>query len=1071
MSPTARKLNVAALAITTLFAEQGIVILAVRDTQGNPIPGVQIAVEGSGSTTPTDRNGTTRLRVDPQTRPGNSLTLRVVGGPSDFVIISPSDRRALVPSFEDKAENYVPITLAKKESVADLLRAPNAQLRRDAAQVLAAMGPEARPAIPALIQSLKDADLDVRALSALALAKIAPVTDQGVLLAVEALRLGSSADQHQSAIIEIARLGSSGKIAIPELVEVARNERDTTTGRSSAATVVVIAKDLHDKRDWTALPVLQEAVPRLQGAGYKDEANDVRREAEYLDAIRPHLGERLRAAFKETPELAWGTVVVCLYLAWFLVLRLAILRAAPLAILRWNQSLAKLDWKLPKWLGEGTVPFRNVLVVGLYRRHRRVLDAWVAQHIGEARRAFTENPTYAARKVYVPLSVVLKGKRLAELRPEDLHADCGRKQWCILIRGEGGLGKTTLACQLALWGMGDQPRNRLTEDRQMLPVLIEPGLGFDVQRNVADFRREILGKLKRLVGEPHVEDELLNALLETRRVLVILDGLSEMPSSVDDSAKARLDNPDFPAAALLVTSRNDERLREDVTLLPSRVEKERLIGFMTAYIAQAGVPDLEDAALFDACRRLADMLSEGGRDATPLLAKMYAEQLIALFTGIQPLNNLPATIPDLMLGYVSHLNRYRRDTQPDNPTLHRAAQIAAWNCLQEAFRPGEASKAKIQDELKQAGLGANLLDDLDRLGLVRTIPPAETHVRFLVDPLSEYLAGMSVLEFARGSEDSWRRFIADADSKPGSPDLIRGLLGAVRDCCLARARERIVPDFVLAELSQRMGRGNDETAQARIQRRIRRLIDNLQRAEESPDRLYALNELSKLRPLTEEMISAITDALKDLDAEVRGSAAEQLGRIGIEARVAVPALTTALKDSNTRVSTSAVQALGQIGVTAVPALITALEDSNAHVSTSAVKALGRIGVTAVPALVGALKEGSQVGALCMAFMEIGPEAIPALVGGLEDSDPGIRINCAMAMSLMRAQAKAAVPALVLALKDSHPGVRAIAAHALGCMGAEAKEAEPALLAALNDISEDIREIVAKALERIGAEAQ
>ena len=118
-------------------------------------------------------------------------------------------------------------------------------------------------------------------------------------------------------------------------------------------------------------------------------------------------------------------------------------------------------------------------------------------------------------------------------------------------------------------------------------------------------------------------------LLRTR-ILVILDGLSEMPSSADDPGKARPDNPDFPATALIVTSKNEERLRENATIIPSRVDKFRLVTFMSAYVAQGGTGNVQDSELFEACRRLASMLSEGGREATPLLAKLYAEQLVAL---------------------------------------------------------------------------------------------------------------------------------------------------------------------------------------------------------------------------------------------------------------------------------------------------------------------------------------------------------------------------------------------------------------------------------------------------------
>ena len=86
----------------------------------------------------------------------------------------------------------------------------------------------------------------------------------------------------------------------------------------------------------------------------------------------------------------------------------------------------------------------------------------------------------------------------------------------------------------------------------MLPVLIEPSLGFDVLKDIPGFKKVLRGRLQDLIGtaEPLPED-LFERLLRTRRVLVILDGLSEMVSdpSAAEQDKASPIHPDFPAAA------------------------------------------------------------------------------------------------------------------------------------------------------------------------------------------------------------------------------------------------------------------------------------------------------------------------------------------------------------------------------------------------------------------------------------------------------------------------------------------------------------------------------------------
>ena len=104
-----------ALCSAVAWAEQGVLVLHVKDPQGKPLAGVQLATEGDGSPSGlTDRAGKTRLRLAPQTRAGAWVTLQIVRTPRDVVFISPWNQRALVPPFENETDNYVPITLASR---------------------------------------------------------------------------------------------------------------------------------------------------------------------------------------------------------------------------------------------------------------------------------------------------------------------------------------------------------------------------------------------------------------------------------------------------------------------------------------------------------------------------------------------------------------------------------------------------------------------------------------------------------------------------------------------------------------------------------------------------------------------------------------------------------------------------------------------------------------------------------------------------------------------------------------------------------------------------------------------
>ena len=352
------------------------------------------------------------------------------------------------------------------------------------------------------------------------------------------------------------------------------------------------------------------------------------------------------------------------------------------------------------------------------------------------------------------------------------------------------------------------------------------------------------------------------------------------------------------------------------------------------------------------------MVSEGGREVTPLLAKLYAEELVALSGRGEALENLPRSVPDLMLSYLNNLNRGRKEADPDDPTVHRAAAITAWECTRTTYRPGQGNKEDIRAALRTAELSEKLLAYLeDRLRVIRTIGPPKTHVQFVLDPLSEHLAGLRLVELYRNSEEKWRAFLHQAALMPGSLEAIKGFLLAVRDCCEAKGTEHGVPDFVAEELGKRAGLDLEILERVRMERRVQQLIQNL-RSFVSKDRLYASGSLRAIGPAAEAAVPALIEALKDEDSNVRGSAADALGKIG---PAAVPALIEALRDddSDVRYTAAALARIGPAAEAAVPALIEALKHDDSIVRFNAAYALGKIGPAAeaaVPTLLEALKD-------------------------------------------------------------------------------------------------------------------
>jgi tetratricopeptide (TPR) repeat protein len=106
--------------------EEGILVLYVANTADEPVNNITLTCKGDCSQQ-SAAQGKIRLKLPPQTRPGESVTLQIVksSGGVDWVLISPWDGRAVVPAFDNKADSFVSVVVARKGDK-DMLRSGKA---------------------------------------------------------------------------------------------------------------------------------------------------------------------------------------------------------------------------------------------------------------------------------------------------------------------------------------------------------------------------------------------------------------------------------------------------------------------------------------------------------------------------------------------------------------------------------------------------------------------------------------------------------------------------------------------------------------------------------------------------------------------------------------------------------------------------------------------------------------------------------------------------------------------------------------------------------------------------------
>ena len=414
-----------------------------------------------------------------------------------------------------------------------------------------------------------------------------------------------------------------------------------------------------------------------------------------------------------------------------------------------------------------------------------------------------------------------------------------------------------------------------------------------------------------------------------------------------------------------------------------------------------------DSEYFDACSQLSKMV--GQRNITVLLAKLYAEQLIANKTGITD-GYLPDNIPDLMLSYLNELNRDHNPGEPDNPTVHQDSKVLAWECLKQTFRPAPARRDSVLAEMELAcGIDRDAAKDRlrhleGRLRILQTVGPAQDQISFSLDPLAECLAALYLVELYGNESYLWQDFLFQADSMPGAPESIQGFLLALRDCCLTRGVEMEIPEMVIDELGRRVGLSTEMLRRAQIEQRLARLTPKLTDGM-IEIRLRAIRELGDLGAAAKPVLPALVREIHDTEWRIRQEVARTIGLMGAEARNAIPVLVDRMRDPDRRVSCEAIASLGKIGSVAIPALVSALEFKTSYVRSAA--------------------------AWVLANFEHGAKAsVPSLTRLLYDDDWQVRWVAAYALGAIGAEAKTAVPDLITTCKGEYVLVRQEASRAL-----------------------------------------
>jgi len=226
------------------------------------------------------------------------------------------------------------------------------------------------------------------------------------------------------------------------------------------------------------------------------------------------------------------------------------------------------------------------------------------------------------------------------------------------------------------------------------------------------------------------------------------------------------------------------------------------------------------------------------------------------------------------------------------------------------------------------------------------------------------------------------------------------------------------------------------------------------------------------RSVGTSVVPALSNRLKDSNAEVRCAAAWSLGELAARANETVAKLGTQRSEDAIGVRQTVARAWESFATVASPALLSALADENPYVRIDAATALAKCGAEADDFLPALLSEaggdrGPAYSDAPDAMKEIGPVALPLLLRTLGSADARTREGASTCLGHIGV---AAVPGLIQALSDKNAAVHGAAARALAMIGPDAQAALPALSKALEDSHPEVRESAIEALRELTPEA-
>ncbi|MCS3795649.1 NB-ARC domain-containing protein [Niastella sp. OAS944] len=411
----------------------------------------------------------------------------------------------------------------------------------------------------------------------------------------------------------------------------------------------------------------------------------------------------------------------------------------------------------------------KITIVPLFVLQPRIADTWAKRHRKALIESFQNQKTVQIHNSYVPIPVRLhspNGELIKEPSPKSLSKLFKGSRLCLEVIGPGGVGKTTLAVQIGLWTSQSFNTGEFG-NHLWLPVLIE--------EETNDVFATIKGIINTYTND-EVNDEFLRYLLRKQRILVIVDALSERSSEMQ--LYIRTIYRKTPVNAMVLTSRKsiDVYTGENILLYPQKMDFVKVAEYVKTVLYNRKEKVFEqEANKSKISDKIVSLFKIDNKDKeVPILAVlpvlvMRRAILLAEESGDVSIEfiikNLPSSIPEIFIDYITSVNPKSGDNIYSDEHVLAFCKKIAIICLGKDFRPTDFLKSSV-DTIPVTETGT-IIDRLIENGILLPMKRFgdDYLLRFTLDPIAEYLAGITKAKECGSDADKWNELLSEIEAK------------------------------------------------------------------------------------------------------------------------------------------------------------------------------------------------------------------------------------------------------------------------------------------------------------------